>query len=116
MIRQQPSCVRLIRTFCQTRLQIRWLQQNLLLPGPSQRDPILPELGHPPHDPAGLAVVSSVYNASVRVRVERMGPGKFRNVGKSQWVLIMINPIISTRTRIDSARVSPPAPHPGTPY
>jgi hypothetical protein len=28
-----------------------------------------------------------------------MGPRKFRNVGKSQWVLIMISPIISTRTR-----------------
>jgi hypothetical protein len=35
----------------------------------------------------------------LRVRVEIMGPGKFRNVGKSQWILIMINPMISTRTR-----------------
>eukprot|EP01047_Picozoa_sp_COSAG01_P017918 COSAG01_NODE_959_length_12451_cov_18.389815_9_plen_64_part_00 len=34
------------------------------------------------------------------LRVEIMGPGKIRNVGKSQWVVIMINPIISTRTRI----------------
>jgi hypothetical protein len=33
----------------------------------------------------------------IRVRVEIMGSGKFRNVGKYQWVLIMINPIISTR-------------------
>jgi hypothetical protein len=28
-----------------------------------------------------------------------MGPRKFRNVGKSLLVIIMINPIISTRTR-----------------
>jgi hypothetical protein len=28
-----------------------------------------------------------------------MGPGKYVNVGKSQSVLIMINPIISPRTR-----------------
>jgi hypothetical protein len=33
------------------------------------------------------------------VRVEIMGPGKYENVGKSQSVLIMINPIIFTRTR-----------------
>eukprot|EP01047_Picozoa_sp_COSAG01_P028344 COSAG01_NODE_1900_length_8964_cov_121.219177_14_plen_80_part_00 len=38
----------------------------------------------------------------VRVRVEIMGPGMSRNVGKSQIsaVLIMSNPMISTRTRI----------------
>jgi hypothetical protein len=35
----------------------------------------------------------------LRVRVEIMGPGKYENVGKSQSVLIMINPIIFTRTR-----------------
>jgi hypothetical protein len=35
----------------------------------------------------------------VRVRVEIMGPGKYDSVGKSQSVLIMINPIIFTRTR-----------------
>jgi hypothetical protein len=29
-----------------------------------------------------------------------MGPGKYENVGKSQPVLIMINPIILTRTRM----------------
>jgi hypothetical protein len=28
-----------------------------------------------------------------------MGPGKFRNVGKSQWVLMIIHAMISTRTR-----------------
>jgi hypothetical protein len=33
------------------------------------------------------------------VRVEIMGLGKYENVGKSQSVLIMIDPIISTRTR-----------------
>eukprot|EP01047_Picozoa_sp_COSAG01_P017007 COSAG01_NODE_888_length_12915_cov_10.708723_6_plen_103_part_00 len=32
-----------------------------------------------------------------------MGPEKFRNVGKSQWVLMMINPMISTRTRTGAA-------------
>jgi hypothetical protein len=35
----------------------------------------------------------------IRVRVEIMGPGKFRNVGKSQWVLMIIHAMISTRTR-----------------
>ena len=35
----------------------------------------------------------------LRVRVEIMGPGKYEHVGKSQSVLIMINPIIFTRTR-----------------
>jgi hypothetical protein len=37
---------------------------------------------------------------TVRVRVKIMGPGKYENVGKSQSVLMMIDPIISTRTRI----------------
>jgi hypothetical protein len=36
---------------------------------------------------------------SVRVRVEIMGSQKSRIVGKSQSVLMMINPIIFTRTR-----------------
>jgi hypothetical protein len=36
---------------------------------------------------------------SIRVRGEIMGSQKCRIVGKSQSVLIMINPIISTRTR-----------------
>jgi hypothetical protein len=44
--------------------------------------------------PCGLAAA-----AAVRVRVEIMGPGKYENVGKSQSVLVMIDPIISTRTR-----------------
>eukprot|EP01047_Picozoa_sp_COSAG01_P099688 COSAG01_NODE_29660_length_632_cov_2.724203_1_plen_150_part_01 len=40
--------------------------------------------------------------ASIRVRVEIMGLGKFRKVGKSQSVLVIfvvISPVISTRTR-----------------
>jgi hypothetical protein len=41
--------------------------------------------------------------AVVRVRVEMMGSPKCRIVGKSQPVHIMINPIISTRTRIVAA-------------
>jgi hypothetical protein len=40
----------------------------------------------------------------VRVRVEIMGSQTCGNVGKSQWVLVMINPIISTRTRGTDAR------------
>eukprot|EP01047_Picozoa_sp_COSAG01_P006280 COSAG01_NODE_227_length_21107_cov_85.615099_10_plen_181_part_00 len=36
----------------------------------------------------------------IRVWVEIMGPGKYENVGKSQSVLMMINPIIFTRTRM----------------
>jgi hypothetical protein len=35
----------------------------------------------------------------VRVRVEIMGPGTYENVGKYQSLLIMIGPIIFTRTR-----------------
>jgi hypothetical protein len=35
----------------------------------------------------------------LRVRVEIMGTQKCRNVGESQSVLIMIDPIISPRTR-----------------
>jgi hypothetical protein len=35
----------------------------------------------------------------LRVRVEITGPGKYENVGKSQPVLMMINPMIFTRTR-----------------
>eukprot|EP01047_Picozoa_sp_COSAG01_P023689 COSAG01_NODE_1441_length_10293_cov_4.232392_13_plen_91_part_00 len=38
------------------------------------------------------------------VRVERMGPGKYENAGKSQSVPVMINPTISTRPRM------PPSP------
>jgi hypothetical protein len=48
------------------------------------------------------------------VRVEIMGPGKFRSVGKSQPVLIMINPIISTRTRMlsyDAEQAGGVCPH-----
>jgi hypothetical protein len=40
----------------------------------------------------------------VRVRVEIMGSQKCRIVGKSQSVLIMIDPIIFTRTRSGSDR------------
>jgi hypothetical protein len=38
-----------------------------------------------------------------RARVEIMGAPKCRNVGESQAVLLMIDPMISTRTRISSA-------------
>jgi hypothetical protein len=37
----------------------------------------------------------------IRVRVEIMGSQKCRNVGNSQPVLMMINPIVSTRTRTE---------------
>jgi hypothetical protein len=35
--------------------------------------------------------------AGARVRVEIRGPGKYENVGKSQPVLMMVDPMISTR-------------------
>jgi hypothetical protein len=38
------------------------------------------------------------HSLCLRVRVEIMVPGKYEIVGKSQSVLMMINPIISTRT------------------
>jgi hypothetical protein len=38
----------------------------------------------------------------LRVRVEIVGPGKNEDVGKSQSVLVMIHPMISTRTRTTS--------------
>jgi hypothetical protein len=41
----------------------------------------------------------------VRVRVEIMEPGKYENVGRSQPVLIMIKPIIFTRTRRDNRQM-----------
>jgi hypothetical protein len=40
----------------------------------------------------------------LRVRVEIMGSGKYENVGTAQPVLIMINPMISPRTRYIRAR------------
>jgi hypothetical protein len=40
----------------------------------------------------------------IRVRVEIMGAPKCRNVRESQSVLIMIDPILSTRTRINTPR------------
>eukprot|EP01047_Picozoa_sp_COSAG01_P029837 COSAG01_NODE_2061_length_8482_cov_6.301925_2_plen_89_part_00 len=42
-------------------------------------------------------ILSYIY--ILRVRVEIMGPGRYENVGKSQSVLIVINPMIFTRTR-----------------
>jgi hypothetical protein len=39
------------------------------------------------------------WGEGLRVRVEIMGLGKYEHVGESQPVLMMINPIISTRTR-----------------
>jgi hypothetical protein len=36
---------------------------------------------------SGLPAAGARGRAYVRVRVETMGPGKFRNVGKSQWFL-----------------------------
>eukprot|EP01047_Picozoa_sp_COSAG01_P023244 COSAG01_NODE_1401_length_10450_cov_100.148198_12_plen_300_part_00 len=54
---------------------------------------------------SGLAEVELRFERPIltRVRVEIMGLGKYENVGKSQPVLIMINPIIFTRTRTDAA-------------
>jgi hypothetical protein len=40
----------------------------------------------------------------VRVRVEITGSQKSRNVGESQTVLVMIDPIISPRTRISGCQ------------
>jgi hypothetical protein len=37
--------------------------------------------------------------ARLNTGAEIMGPGKYGNVGKSQWVLIMANSMISPRTR-----------------
>ena len=39
----------------------------------------------------------------IRVRVDIMGAGKYENVRKSQSVLGMIDPMIFTRTRINTA-------------
>jgi hypothetical protein len=67
---------------------------------------------------AGAAASPGVCG-SIRVRVEIMGPGKYKNVGKSQSVVIMINPIIFTRTRRYLGRAQPGgellevAPQPG---
>jgi hypothetical protein len=53
--------------------------------------------GARPSPPHKMAV--AVHLLDLRVRVERMGPGKYENVGKSQSVLIMNDPIIFIRTR-----------------
>jgi hypothetical protein len=47
----------------------------------------------------------------IRVRVEIVGAQKCRIVGKSQSVLIMVNPIIFTRTRIPTVGVGRGACH-----
>jgi hypothetical protein len=53
-----------------------------------------------PHRPDLMANLQKALRSSaLRVRVEIMGSQKCRIVGKSQSVLIMINPIIFTRTR-----------------
>jgi hypothetical protein len=46
------------------------------------------------------APLSSLPAQRIRVRVEIMGSQKCRIVGKSQPVLVMIDPIIFTRTRM----------------
>jgi hypothetical protein len=53
----------------------------------------------------------------IRVRVEIMGSQTYENVGESQSVLIMNDPIISTRTRIarPTRRLSPAQACPGVP-
>jgi hypothetical protein len=55
-------------------------------------------LGQPPPR-ATVAEVAGGAERQVRIGGEMMGAPKCRNVGKSQSVLIMIDPIISTRTR-----------------
>jgi hypothetical protein len=47
---------------------------------------------------------TDTHEVFIRVRVEITRSQKYRNVGESQSVLIMINPIISTRTRINTRR------------
>jgi hypothetical protein len=49
--------------------------------------------------PPAVVEWRSLHTLIYQVRVEIMGPGKYENVGESQSVLIIINPIISTRTR-----------------
>jgi hypothetical protein len=48
---------------------------------------------------AAAAAAQRARSVQLRVRVEIMGSQKCRNVGKSQSLVIMINPMISTRTR-----------------
>jgi hypothetical protein len=60
-------------------------------------DPMMMIGDEPICSPLALLPASPVV---LRVRVEIMGSPKFRIGGKSQSLLIMINPIIFTRTRI----------------
>jgi hypothetical protein len=53
-------------------------------------------------DLGGVAARHGVMVHNIRVRVEIMAPGKYNNVGESQSVLLMDDPIISTRTRTSS--------------
>jgi hypothetical protein len=52
-----------------------------------------------PDGPACHTAAAAAAAHTVRVRVEIMGAPKCRNAGESQSVLIVIDPIISTRTR-----------------
>jgi hypothetical protein len=53
----------------------------------------------PPRESKQPGTTSTMSGRRIRVRVEIMGSQTCRIVGKSQPVLIMINPMISTRTR-----------------
>ena len=54
----------------------------------------------PAHATAGRPAVRHTHRYDMRVRVEIMGSQNCRIVGKSQSVLVIINPIIFTRTRM----------------
>jgi hypothetical protein len=60
----------------------------------------------PPNTPPGCCCwrVQCDWNAYIRVRVEIMGPENYEHAGKSQPVLILIDPIIFTRSRISVCR------------
>jgi|EP01049_Picozoa_sp_SAG25_P006970 hypothetical protein len=57
----------------------------------------------PAHATAGRPAVRHTRRYDMRVRVEIMGSHNCRIVGKSQPVLVMINPMIFPRTRRTSA-------------
>jgi hypothetical protein len=91
--------------------QVRTSQNTFLNRGADERIEGLERRVHAMTRTWCVRVVWHVPRAVLRVRVEIMGSPKFRSVGKSQCVLIMIDPIVSTRTRTPSRLASPAAAH-----
>eukprot|EP01047_Picozoa_sp_COSAG01_P064886 COSAG01_NODE_8663_length_2704_cov_6.110173_2_plen_176_part_00 len=91
--------------------QVRTSQNTFLNRGADERIEGLERRVHAMTRTWCVRVVWHVPRAVLRVRVEIMGSPKFRSVRKSQCVLIMIDPIVSTRVPVHRRDWHPPPPH-----